>query len=99
MFDKLSAVESQYQELMARLGTTEVQSDPAEYRKAAKALPMARTRIRCVSMRRLPRPLGYWVRTISWAAQTGRIGDGKIFVSTIDTALRIRTGEKDDAAI
>ena len=38
MFDKLSAVESQYEELMARLGTAEVQSDPAEYRKAAKAL-------------------------------------------------------------
>ena len=28
------------------------------------------------------------------AAQTGRIGDGKIFVSTIDNALRIRTGER-----
>ncbi|MCA9603204.1 MAG: P-II family nitrogen regulator, partial [Myxococcales bacterium] len=27
------------------------------------------------------------------AAKTGRIGDGKIFVSTIDSALRIRTGE------
>ena len=39
MFDnKLSAVEAQYEELMARLGTAEVQSDPAEYRKAAKAL-------------------------------------------------------------
>ena len=38
MFDKLSTVEAQYDELMARLGTTEVQSDPAEYRKAAKAL-------------------------------------------------------------
>ena len=38
MFDKLSAVESQYEELMTRLGTAEVQSDPAEYRKAAKAL-------------------------------------------------------------
>jgi len=38
VFDKLSAVESQYEELMARLGTAEVQSDPAEYRKAAKAL-------------------------------------------------------------
>jgi peptide chain release factor 1 len=38
MFDKLSTVESQYQELMARLGTTEVQSDPAEYKKAAKTL-------------------------------------------------------------
>jgi nitrogen regulatory protein P-II 1 len=39
------------------------------------------------------------VEAIANAAQTGRIGDGKIFVSTIDTALRIRTGEKDDAAI
>jgi peptide chain release factor 1 len=38
MFDKLSTVEGQYEELMARLGTAEIQSDPAEYRKAAKAL-------------------------------------------------------------
>jgi peptide chain release factor 1 len=38
MFDKLSTVESQYEELMTRLGTAEVQSDPAEYRKAAKQL-------------------------------------------------------------
>ncbi len=39
------------------------------------------------------------VEAIAAAAQTGRIGDGKIFVSPIDTALRIRTGERDDAAI
>ena len=39
------------------------------------------------------------VEAIQNAAQTGRIGDGKIFVSTIDSALRIRTGERDDAAI
>ena len=38
MFDKLSSVENQYHELMTRLGTAEVQSDPAEYRKAAKTL-------------------------------------------------------------
>src|SRR5690606_23778324 len=38
------------------------------------------------------------VEAIAAAAQTGRIGDGKIFVSTIDTVLRIRTGERDDAA-
>src|SRR5688572_6323917 len=39
MFDsKLSTVEAQYEELMTRLGTAEVQSEPAEYRKAAKAL-------------------------------------------------------------
>jgi len=39
------------------------------------------------------------VEAISSAAQTGRIGDGKIFVSTIERALRIRTGETDDEAI
>ena len=39
------------------------------------------------------------VEAIAAAAATGRIGDGKIFVSTIDSALRIRTGEKDEAAI
>jgi peptide chain release factor 1 len=38
MFEKLSTVESRYDELMSRLGTAEVQSDPAEYRKAAKTL-------------------------------------------------------------
>jgi len=38
MFDKLAAVERHYDELMTRLGTVEVQSDAAEYRKAAKAL-------------------------------------------------------------
>ena len=38
MFDKLSTVESRYNELMTRLGTAELQSDPAEYRKGAKAL-------------------------------------------------------------
>jgi peptide chain release factor 1 len=38
MFDKLAAVESRYEELSAQLGTPEIQSDPAEYRKAARAL-------------------------------------------------------------
>jgi len=39
------------------------------------------------------------VEAIAGTAQTGRIGDGKIFVSTIDTALRVRTGERDDDAL
>ena len=38
MIDKLSNVEAQYVDLMTRLGTTEVQSDQTEYRKASKAL-------------------------------------------------------------
>ena len=39
------------------------------------------------------------VEAVASAAQTGRIGDGKIFVSSIESALRIRTGEKDEDAI
>src|SRR5690606_3035105 len=36
---------------------------------------------------------------IEKSAKTGRIGDGKIFVTTVDEAVRIRTGEKGDEAI
>jgi len=39
------------------------------------------------------------VEAIQTAARTGRIGDGKIFVSHIDQAIRIRTGEADENAI
>ena len=39
------------------------------------------------------------VEAISAAAQTGRIGDGKIFISAIEGAVRIRTGERDSDAI
>jgi len=39
------------------------------------------------------------INAIKGAAQTGRIGDGKIFVSTIEQAIRIRTGEVGADAI
>jgi nitrogen regulatory protein P-II 1 len=39
------------------------------------------------------------IEAIAGAARTGRIGDGKIFVSNIETAMRIRTGERDSDAI
>jgi nitrogen regulatory protein P-II 1 len=39
------------------------------------------------------------VEAIRSSAQTGRIGDGKIFVSRIEDAVRIRTGERGDAAV
>src|SRR5882762_2752183 len=39
------------------------------------------------------------VEAIRTSAHTGRIGDGKIFVSRIDDAIRIRTGERGDAAV
>lgn len=42
---------------------------------------------------------GKVVETIAHAAQTGRIGDGKIFVLDVVEAVRIRTGETGSAAI
>ena len=39
------------------------------------------------------------VEAIVKAARTGKIGDGKIFVTAVERVVRIRTGEEDDAAI
>ena len=39
------------------------------------------------------------VSTIAKAAKTDKIGDGKIFVLDVESALRVRTGETDDDAI
>ena len=39
------------------------------------------------------------IAAILKGARTGKIGDGKIFVTTIETAVRIRTGEWNDAAV
>ena len=39
------------------------------------------------------------IDAIAEAAKTGEIGDGKIFISSIDSVVRIRTGDKDDEAL
>ncbi len=39
------------------------------------------------------------ITTIATAAKTGKIGDGKIFVSPIEKTIRIRTGEEDEEAL
>ena len=39
------------------------------------------------------------VEAVARAANTGKIGDGKVFVVDLEQALRIRTGERDEAAI
>ena len=39
------------------------------------------------------------IEAITTAARTGKIGDGKIFVSSVEKVVRIRTGEVDDEAI
>ncbi len=39
------------------------------------------------------------VDAITAAARTGSIGDGKVFIQSVETAVRIRTGERDEAAL
>ena len=39
------------------------------------------------------------IDAIMKAAKTGKIGDGKIFVTSVDHVVRIRTGETDEAAV
>ncbi len=39
------------------------------------------------------------IEAIIKAARTGKIGDGKIFVTTVERTVRIRTGEQDEAAV
>ena len=43
--------------------------------------------------------VGAVIEAIQGAANSGKIGDGKIFVLDLEQALRIRTGERDSAAI
>lgn len=43
--------------------------------------------------------VGPVVNAIAKCANTGSIGDGKIWVSPVDSALRVRTGERDNSAI
>lgn len=39
------------------------------------------------------------LEAITEAARTGKIGDGKVFVTVVENALRIRTGERDEGAL
>jgi len=43
--------------------------------------------------------LGKVIEAVEKAARTGRVGDGKIFVSALDRAVRLRTGETNEAAL
>ena len=40
-----------------------------------------------------------YIKTITKSAHTGKIGDGKIFVTPVERVIRIRTGEENDEAI
>jgi nitrogen regulatory protein P-II 1 len=39
------------------------------------------------------------IDAITKCANTGAIGDGKIWVSNVDSVIRVRTGERDDSAL
>jgi nitrogen regulatory protein P-II 2 len=64
----------------------------AEY--AVSFLPKIKLEIACPSEQ-----VDKVIDSIAAAAKTGQIGDGKIFVTALDHALRIRTGEADAAAL
>ncbi len=64
----------------------------AEY--AVSFLPKIKIEIACPSNQ-----VDKVIETITTAAKTGQIGDGKIFVFALDHAVRIRTGETDAAAL
>ena len=64
----------------------------AEY--AVSLLPKIKLEVACPSNQ-----VEKVVETIAAAAKTGQIGDGKIFVTALDHAIRIRTGESDAAAL
>ncbi|HTZ03305.1 MAG TPA: P-II family nitrogen regulator [Xanthobacteraceae bacterium] len=64
----------------------------AEY--AVSFLPKIKIEIACPSDQ-----VDKVIETVSSAAKTGQIGDGKIFVLALDHAVRIRTGETDAAAL
>ena len=64
----------------------------AEY--AVSFLPKIKLEIACASDQ-----VDKVIETITAAAKTGQIGDGKIFVYALDQVVRIRTGETDNDAI
>ena len=72
-------------------GKTEVYRG-AEYE--VRLLPKVKVEVACSDTE-----LDRVIEAISAAANTGTIGDGKIFVTPMDTIVRIRTGERDEQAI
>jgi len=72
-------------------GKTEVYRG-AEYE--VRLLPKVKVELACADA-----DVERFVEAITQAANTGTIGDGKIFVHDIDSILRIRTGERDEQAI
>ena len=62
----------------------------------AAVLVLPKLRIDVLTSDELAGPVA---EAIAKAVNTGRIGDGKIWISSVETALRVRTGERDEAAV
>lgn len=74
-----------------QLGKTEVYRG-AEYE--VRLLPKVKVEVACIddSAERL-------ADAITQAANTGTIGDGKVFIHDLDTVIRVRTGDRDENAV
>ncbi len=72
-------------------GKTEVYRG-AEYE--VRLLPKVKIEVLCAAD-----DAARFVEAVEQAANTGTIGDGKIFVTDVGAAVRIRTGERDDKAV
>ena len=81
---------TQIQDIM----TTHVVSVPDPNATVVKALTMVQVEIVVAKV-----PVRTVIETAKKVLYTGQIGDGKIFVLSIEAALRIRTGEADDMAL
>ena len=60
---------------------------------------VGRILIGLIDLRSLPKQIGQVIEAVGKAARTGKMGDGKIVVFALEQAVRIRTGERNEAAL
>ena len=70
--------------------------DPADRLAEQRVLILSKLRLDLVTRDEAAEPVA---RAIAKAVGVGEIGDGKIWVATVDSVVRIRTGERDDDAL
>lgn len=83
----------QFGELAGRMAGTDVEADGLPVYRRAVLLTKVRLDILV-----LDQDAEAMVDAIARQSRTGAIGDGKIWVSAVDSVLRVRTGERDDDA-
>ncbi len=98
-YGQLAAVRPSGRQVRAHPGLAPPELAPPELAQPTLALPtlaLAKLRIDVVVRDEVS---GRVVEAIAKSVNTGSIGDGKIWVCPVDGALRVRTGEHDDAAV